>query len=103
MEQIITTENFSELIEQQGVTAIVDFWATWCGPCRMVAPEIEKLATELEGKVLVGKVNVDEQMPLAEKFRIDVIPTILLFKNGEIADKIVGALSANEIKSKFGL
>ncbi len=103
MEKIITVENFSELIEQQGVTAIVDFWATWCGPCRMVAPEIEKLAIALEGKALVGKVNVDEQMALAEKFRIDAIPTILLFVDGQLKDKIVGVMTASEIKTKFGL
>lgn len=69
---------------------LVDFWATWCGPCRMIAPVIEELADEYEGKVTIGKLNVDEQGSIAEKYGVMSIPTLLLFKNGQIAEKIVG-------------
>ncbi|UWG95626.1 thioredoxin [Dehalobacter sp. DCM] len=69
---------------------LVDFWATWCGPCRMIAPVIEELADEYAGKVIIGKLNVDEQGAIAEKYGVMSIPTLLLFKNGEIVEKIVG-------------
>ena len=86
----ITSQNFNELIAQ-GKPVVVDFWATWCGPCRMVAPIIEELATEYEGRVVVGKVDVEEEDDLAAQFGIRNIPTVLFIKDGQVVDKIVGA------------
>lgn len=85
----ITKENFDALIESATPT-LVDFWATWCGPCRMVGPIIEELCQDFEGQATIGKVNVDEQSELAERFHIMTIPTILIFQNGEVVEKVVG-------------
>lgn len=87
----ITTENFeSEVLGWDGVV-LVDFWASWCGPCKMVSPLIDELASDYEGRAKICKINVDEQMELAQKFKVMTIPTILIFKNGEAVDKAVGA------------
>nr|WP_122011614.1 thioredoxin [Maliibacterium massiliense] len=83
----LTSENFDAFVG--GDAVLVDFWATWCGPCRMIGPYVEKIAAE--GKIKVGKVNVDEASDLAARFRVMTIPTLCIFKNGEIADKLVGA------------
>lgn len=85
----ITDSNFEELLAS-GKPMVVDFWATWCGPCRMIAPIIEEIAHDFEGKIKVGKVNVDEQEELAIRYGISSIPTLLLFKNGEVAKKTLG-------------
>lgn len=87
----ITTENFEAEVLNSDVPVLVDFWATWCGPCKMVSPLIDELADDFDGRAKVGKVNVDEQMALAEKFKIMTIPTVIVFKNGEVAEKSVGA------------
>ncbi|CBG40234.1 thioredoxin [Helicobacter mustelae] len=95
----LTSENFVS-VTQNGV-AVVDFWAPWCGPCRMLAPVIDELAKEYEGKAAICKVNTDEQDELSAKFGIRSIPTILFMKNGEVVDQIVGASSKQVIKEKI--
>ena len=91
--------NFKESISQ-GVS-LVDFWATWCGPCRMINPIIEKIAKDFSGQLTVGKVNIDENSGLAEEFNVSSIPTILIFKDGKEVDRLVGANSENVIVSTF--
>jgi thioredoxin 1 len=90
MEVQITSENFASL-KGGAQPLVVDFWATWCGPCRMVAPIITKLAEKYDGKVVIGKCDVEENEELASEFGIRNIPTILLFKDGDVIEKIVGA------------
>ena len=90
MEVQITSENFASL-KTGNLPLVVDFWATWCGPCRMMAPIIEELANEYDGKVVVGKCDVEDCEELAAEFGIRNIPTILFFKDGDVVDKIVGA------------
>lgn len=87
----ITTENFESEVLGSSVPVLADFWAAWCGPCKMVSPLIDELAEDYEGKAKVCKINVDEQMELAERFKVMTIPTVIVFKNGEIAEKAVGA------------
>ncbi|MES2800111.1 MAG: thioredoxin [Bacteroidota bacterium] len=87
----ITDANFEELVMNSDKPVVVDFWAQWCGPCRMVGPIIEEIAGEYEGKAIVGKVDVDQNPGLSAKFGVRNIPTILFLKNGEIQDKLVGA------------
>jgi thioredoxin 1 len=89
-EVTITNANFEEEVIKSELPVLVDFWATWCGPCRMVGPVVAEIAEEYEGKVKVGKVNVDEEDELAERFGVQSIPTIILFKNGEEAARNVG-------------
>ena len=100
MEVTITSENF-ESLKNGSEPLVVDFWATWCGPCRMVAPIIAKLAEKYDGKITVGKCDVEENDDLAAQYGIRNIPTILFFKNGEVADKIVGAVSEAKLDEKF--
>ena len=100
MEVTITNENFASL-KAGNLPLVVDFWATWCGPCRMVAPIIEELAATYDGKIVVGKCDVEENEDLAAEFRIRNIPTILFFKNGEIVDKLIGAQPKAKLEEKF--
>ena len=86
----VTEENFNEILEQ-GKPLVLDFWAEWCGPCRMVSPIIDELATEYEGRVVIGKVDVDESNEIATQFGIRNIPTVLYIKEGQVVDKQVGA------------
>ena len=91
-EVVLTKANFEDEVLKSKVPVLVDFWAVWCGPCKMVAPVLTKLSEKHAGKLNVGKVNVDEQMELAEKYSISSIPTLILFKDGKIVDQIVGAM-----------
>jgi thioredoxin 1 len=95
----LTKDNFEQVISN-GVT-MVDFWAPWCGPCRMIAPVVEELAEDYEGKATIGKVNTDEQQELAVRFGIRSIPTILFFKDGEVVDQMIGAASKDAFASKL--
>ncbi len=100
MEITITSENF-ESLKNGSQPLVVDFWATWCGPCRMMAPVIEELAQEYDGKIAVGKCDVEENEDLAVQFGIRNIPTILFFKDGVVVDKIVGAQPKAKLQEKF--
>lgn len=96
----ITKDNFSEIVNA-GKPVMIDFWATWCGPCRRVAPVIEQLAQEYEGKAIVGKVDVEEQDELAAQFGIRNIPTVLFLQNGKVVDKVVGAMAKPAYEEKL--
>ncbi len=97
METILTKQNFKSEVIDCDIPVIVDFWATWCGPCKMIAPTLEQIANEFAGKVKVAKVNVDEQMELAMEYKVEVIPTLFFFKNGEVVKKTVGVQTREEI------
>ena len=100
MEVTITSENF-ESLKNGAQPLVVDFWATWCGPCRMIAPIVAELAKEYEGQITVGKCDVEENDDLAADFGIRNIPTILFFKGSEVVDKLVGAVSKAKLDEKF--
>lgn len=96
-----TDENFQKEVLESDIPVMVDFYADWCGPCKMVAPIIEELAQEYSGKVKIGKLNVDEEANTAEKYRIMSIPTIMFFKNGASVDTMIGAHSKKAIQDKL--
>ena len=96
-----TEANFDELAVNSDKAVLVDFWAEWCGPCRMVGPHVDALSTEYEGKAVVGKVNVDHNPSIAAKFGVRNIPTIIFLKNGEVVDKVVGAQSKEALAEKL--
>ncbi len=97
----LTQENFGAEVLKSPTPVLVDFWAEWCGPCKMIAPILDELAEEYEGRVRIGKVNIDEQQELAAQYGVRAIPTLLLFRNGEVADQIVGLRSKKDIKASF--
>ena len=100
-EVTITSDNFEEEVLKSDIPVLVDFWATWCGPCRMVSPIVSEIAEEYAGKVKVGKVNVDEEMELASRFGITGIPTLLVFKDGRIANQQIGYAPKEELVKLF--
>ncbi|MHB8190154.1 MAG: thioredoxin [Ferrimicrobium sp.] len=88
----LNDQNFDELIKSSDIPVLVDFWAEWCGPCKMIAPILEEIAQEREGQIAIGKLNVDESLQIARRFEIMSIPTLMLFKDAEPVKRIVGAL-----------
>ncbi len=100
MAKVVTDGNFSEILNTE-MPVLVDFWATWCGPCRALGPVIEELAGEYEGKAIVGKCNVDENEDAPMQYGIRSIPTLLFFKNGELVDRLVGAAPKADIAAKL--
>lgn len=103
MEVVITKENFEEEVLKSPIPVLVDFWATWCGPCMMLSPIIEELANEYEGKIKVGKVNTDEQEELAIEFKVMAIPTLFLFKDGKVIKQLSGYRGKDELVKELGL
>ncbi len=97
----LTQENFATEVLQSSSPVLVDFWAEWCGPCKMIAPVLDELADEYVGRAKVGKVNIDEQQGLAAEYGVRAIPTLLVFKQGQVADQLVGARSKRDLKASL--
>ena len=98
----ITSKNFEDEVSKSEIPVLLDFWASWCGPCKMVSPIIDQVSEELQGKVKVGKINVDEEEKLAQGFNIMSIPTLVVIKNGKLVNQSVGVRSKEEIIQMIG-
>ena len=103
MELTLTKENFSQEVLNSSLPVLVDFWATWCGPCKMMGPVVSEIAEEMEGKIKVGKVNVDEQEALASEYGIMSIPCFILFKDGSVSAQTVGGMSKEDLLNTLGI
>ena len=101
MEYKFTKDNFEKEVLQSELPVLVDFYADWCGPCKMMAPIVEGLAQGYDGKVKVGKLNIDDEMEIAQQYRVMSIPTFILFKDGKAVETSVGAMSKDELESKL--
>lgn len=97
----ITDSNFNELVINSDKPVVVDFWAEWCGPCKMIGPVIDEISNEYSDKAIVGKVNVDQNSSVSAQFNVRSIPTVLFIKNGEVVDKSVGAVAKNVLTQKL--
>jgi len=97
----VTDADFESVVEQNAGLTVVDFWATWCAPCRMIAPVLEQLAEEYAGKARVAKLDVDTNVRTASRFQVRSIPTLLFFKNGKIVDQVIGAVPKQQLEMKF--
>ena len=101
MEMVITESNFEQEVLKSEITVLVDFYADWCGPCKMMAPIVKELAEKFAGKCKVGKCNIDENIKVAQNYRVMSIPTFIVFKNGEAVVTAIGAMSKNDLESKI--
>jgi thioredoxin 1 len=102
MEKVITNTNFQEYLETPGLL-VIDFWAVWCGPCRMLSPIVDELAQEYEGKVTIAKCNVDDCEEIAAQFGVRNIPTLVFVKNGAVVDRTVGVMPKQELRARIDL
>ncbi|MGN0157036.1 MAG: thioredoxin [Lachnospiraceae bacterium] len=101
MEMKFTADNFEEEVIKSDLPVLVDFYADWCGPCKMMGPIVKKLAEKYDGKVKIGKLNIDENMSIAQAYQVMSIPTFKLFKNGEVVNTMIGAMSEKDLESKI--
>lgn len=97
----VTSSTWNKEVLKSDTVVMVDFWAVWCGPCKIIAPTVEELANEYQGKIKVAKLNTDENPDIASKYKIMGIPTVMFFKNGEVLDQVVGAVPKPQLKSKI--